>query len=100
MGTMTITSSLLYRQAEYQNTDFNITLNYQVDEVTKALMSIDGTLYKGEDKEYAGRFNGRPDGDEITYDTSGVKLADLAKLQTALTDTETQIKAEFSPIDE
>ena len=97
---MTITSSRLYRQAEYQNADFNISLNYQVDEVTKALTSIDGTLYKGADKEYAGRFSGRPDGDEIVYDTSGVKLADMAKLQTALTDIETQIANEFSPIDE
>lgn len=100
MGTMTTTYSRISRQAEYQNGDLRINLNYQVNESDKKIVSIDGELSKGENHVYAGRFNGRPDGDDIKYDTSGVKLQDMPKLYESLTEIEGQIAEEFTPVDE
>lgn len=93
MGTLTIKSSSLNRTAEYKDTENGIMMgvDYRLDETNGTLISINGTIYKGQDNTYAGNFSGQMQDGEVDYSLSGVKRKDMAVIFDALTDIEQQI---------
>ena len=98
MGTLTTKSQAKNTQAEYTGNGLFINVNYNEDAITSTLQSLNGTIYKTENMTYAGNFNGQLNGEEIEYSMSGVKSSDMPAVITALTDIETQIKAQEQPV--
>ncbi len=93
MGTIKVNSKNLNTQGLYEDEalDLTISLSYNENAITGELMSINGTIYKKSDKSYMGNFNGSRNNDSLEYSVSGVKLADMPKVYTALADIEAQI---------
>lgn len=89
-GTLTVKSSSLRRSAEYLNEDGDIRMNvnYSIDDTTMTLTRIDGDIYRVADSTYVGNFNGNANGENFQYSISGVKLADMSDVYTALADVE------------
>ncbi len=91
MSTWKVNSKSVTTGATYTSGDYKIEVSYNEDAQTNKLMSINGTIYKGENQSYAGNFNGNRNGDEMSYSFSGVKLADMNAVTTMVIDIETII---------
>ena len=92
MSTWKVNSKSVTTGATYTSGDYKIEVSYNEDAQTNKLMSINGTIYKGENQSYAGNFNGNRNGDEMSYSFSGVKLADMNAVTTMVIDIEAKIE--------
>lgn len=91
MSTWKVNSKSMQSNATYTDGDYRIDVSYNVDAKTDTLMSINGSIYKGEGNSYAGNFSGSRNGEEMSYSFSGVKLADMNAVTTMVIDIETII---------
>lgn len=103
MGTLTTKSKSLSTQAEYEGQGLKINVTYNEDAITMTLKSLNGNIYKSatgtaEDYTYAGNFNGNLNGEEIEYNLSQVKSADMPAVTAALADIEAIIKEQEQPV--
>ena len=103
MGTLTTKSKSLSTQAEYEGQGLKINVTYNEDAVTMTLKSLNGTINKSatgtaEDYTYAGNFNGNLNGEEIEYNLSQVKSADMPAVTAALADIEAIIREQEQPV--
>ena len=92
MSTWKVNSKSGTTGATYTDGQYKIEVSYNEDAQTNKLMSINGTIYKGENQSYAGNFNGNRNGDEMSYSFSGVKLADMNAVTTMVIDIEAKIE--------
>lgn len=93
MGTLVTKIQNLSTLADYTGEGLKISVNYQEDAITSTLKSLSGNIYKEADDSYAGRFDGKLNGEDIEYSMSGVKSRDMATVIGALGDIESIIKA-------
>ena len=93
MGNLTIKSQSLATQAEFVDATSGLTINvnYNQDNQTGDLKSINGTVYKTENMAYAGNFNGQPNGGEMEYSIRDMKSKDMSKVFDAIEEIEDQI---------
>ena len=91
MSTWKVNSKSVTTGATYTEGGYKIEVSYNEDATTDKLMSINGSIYKGESQSYAGNFNGNRNGEEMSYSFSGVKLADMNAVTTMVIDIETII---------
>ena len=103
MGTLTTKSKSLSTQAEYEGQGLKINVSYNEDAITMTLKSLNGNIYKAptgtaEDYTYAGNFNGNLNGEEIEYNLSQVKSADMPAVTAALADIESIIREQEQPV--
>lgn len=91
MSTWKVNSKSVTTGATYTDGQYKIEVSYNEDAQTNTLLSINGSIYKGENQTYAGNFNGNRNGDEMSYSFSGVKLADMNAVTTMVIDIETII---------
>ena len=103
MGTLTTKSKSLSTQAEYEGQGLRINVTYNEDAITSTLRSLSGNIYKAptgtaEDYTYAGNFNGNLNGEEIEYNLSQVKSADMPAVTAALADIEAIIRENEQPV--
>jgi hypothetical protein len=92
MSTWKVNSKSVTTGATYTEGDYKIEVSYNEDATTNTLMSINGSIYKGEGQSYAGNFNGNRNGEEMSYSFSGIKLADMNAVTTMVIDIESKIK--------
>lgn len=92
MSTWKVNSKSVTTGATYTDGQYKIEVSYNEDAQTNKLMSINGSIYKGESQSYAGNFNGNRNGDEMSYSFGGVKLADMNAVTTMVIDIESKIK--------
>lgn len=88
MSTWKVNSKSVQTGATYTEGIYKIEVSYNEDATTDTLMSINGTIFKGEDQTYAGNFNGNRNGEEMSYSFSGVKLSDMNAVTTMVIDIE------------
>lgn len=88
MSTWKVNSKSVQTGATYTEGIYKIEVSYNEDATTDTLMSINGTIFKGEDQTYAGNFNGNRNGEEMSYSFSGVKLSDMNTVTTMVIDIE------------
>lgn len=93
MSTWKINSKQMQSNATYTSGDYKVETSYTEDAQNDTLLSISGSIYKGESQTYAGNFSGNVNGDgEMSYSFSGVKLADMNAVTTMVLDIEDHIK--------
>lgn len=94
MSTWKVNSKSVTTGATYTEGVYKIEVSYNEDAQTNTLLSINGSIYKGENQTYAGNFNGSRNGEDMSYSFSGVKLADMNAVTTMVIDIESKIKGE------
>ena len=91
MSTWKVNSKSTTTGATYTDGQYKIEVSYNEDAQTNKLMSINGSIFKGDNQSYAGNFSGSRNGEEMSYSFSGVKLADMNAVTTMVIDIETII---------
>lgn len=92
MSTWKVNSKSMQSNATYTNGDYKIEVSYSEDATTNTLTSINGSIYKGEERSYTGNFNGNRNGEEMSYSFSNIKLADMNAVTPMVLDIESKIK--------
>ena len=98
MGTLVTKIQNLNTQAEYEGDGLKINVTYNEDAIARSLKSLSGNIYHAEDQTYAGNFNGNLNGEEIEYNLSQVKSADMPAVTAALADIESIIRENEQPV--
>ena len=95
MGTLTVTSSKLNSQYNYQNNDLFIIGGFDKDVVNNnALMDLNGQVYRnnnGQQGDYVGQFNGYMRDGAMKYSISEMTRTDANKTWDAIDEIEAEV---------